>query len=175
MTQRPDGKSGTEKVTFTRQAAERIARAVRKVEAGDRNCAGLSFRRPAISGKSSAVRLCKTTEAWLRNTEATLEIWENGDPPDEQPTGDPIKTLVAYNKSYHVAACVWVIVGKGKNGKWYLLEAAVPFDSETCDAPNIGGHDLTTVSGYASNKKQALTHDDNGCLKWVDIEDCEQA
>lgn len=122
------------------------------------------------------VRLCKTTQAWARNTEATLQIWESGDPPNEQASVGPsssIQTLVAYNKSYNVAACVWVLVARGTNGKWYLVEAAVPFDSQSCDAPNIGGHDLTTVSGYASNKKQALTHDENACLKWVDIESCE--
>lgn len=122
------------------------------------------------------VRLCKTTQAWERNTEATLQIWESGDPPNEQTSIGPssnIQTLVAYNKSYNVAACVWVLVARGTNGKWYLVEAAVPFDSQSCDAPNIGGHDLTTVSGYASNKKQALTHDENACLKWVDIESCE--
>lgn len=175
MTKRPDGKSGSEKVTFTRQAAERIARAVRKIEAGDRDCVGLTFSRP-IDGGKSPVRLCKTTQAWARNTQATLEVWESGDAPDEQPSigqSSNIKTLIAYNKSYNVAACVWVLVAKGQNGEWYLVEAAVPFDSESCDAPNIGGHDLTTVSGYASNKKQALTHDENACLKWVDIESCE--
>lgn len=124
---------------------------------------------------AGSVRLCKTTAAWPRNTEATLEVWESGEPPGEQPTVRDTNqvTLVAYNKSYNVAACVWVIVAKGKNGTWYLVEAAVPFDSESCDAPNISGHDLTTVSGYASNKKQALTHDENACLKWVDIESCE--
>jgi hypothetical protein len=72
-----------------------------------------------------------------------------------------------------VAACVWVLVAQAQNGRWYLVEAATPDPSESgCKAPNIGGHDLATVSGYASNKKQALTHDQNACLKWVDIEDC---
>ena len=163
-------------VNFTRPAAERIAKAVRTVEYGNRDSTGPSLDRPWFDdGKHYPVRLCKTTAAWSRNTAATLDVWESGDALDEQLTvrGTSTVTVVAYNKAYNVAACVWVLVGKGKNGNWYLVEAAVPFDSESCDAPNIGGHDLTTVSGYASDKKQALTHDENACLKWVDIESCE--
>ena len=44
MAQKPDGKPArTERVTFTRPAAERIAKVVREVEAGDRDQAGLTF------------------------------------------------------------------------------------------------------------------------------------
>lgn len=46
MAQKPDGKPAkTERVAFTRPAAERIAKVVRKVEAGDRNQAALRFDR----------------------------------------------------------------------------------------------------------------------------------
>ena len=45
MAQKPDGKSArTERVTFTRPAAERIAKVVRAVERGNRDCGGLTFR-----------------------------------------------------------------------------------------------------------------------------------
>lgn len=122
-------------------------------------------------GGGSKLRLGKTTAAWLRNTSGYIEIWDKGEPPDEE-ISSPLETITAYNKMYDVAACVWVIVGK-VGGNWYLVEAATPDPSEGgCKAPNISGHDLTTVTGYASNKKQALTHDENACLKWVDIEDC---
>lgn len=163
--------------TFTKRSAERITRVVRDVERGGRDQPPVYFRQPVGDG-GDPVRLCKTTEPWLRNTHAVLEVWESGDPPDEEITvsGDPpeIKTLDAFNKSYDVAACVWVLVAKGTNGHWYLVEAAVPDPSSgDCAAPNIGGHDLTTLEGYDSSKKQALTHDENACLMWVDIEECE--
>lgn len=44
MAQRPDGKPArTERVTFTRPAAERIAKVVRTVEGGDRDTGPLTF------------------------------------------------------------------------------------------------------------------------------------
>jgi hypothetical protein len=44
MAQKPDGKSiRTERVTFTKPAAERIAKVVRTVEQGDRSGAALTF------------------------------------------------------------------------------------------------------------------------------------
>ena len=135
---------------FTVEAGRRIAAAVAKVEAGDRAIAGARLR--TAYGDDEPVRLCKTTAAWAFNTAATLDIWETGDPLDEQLTvqGEATLTLLAYNKLFDVAACVWVLVAQALNGEWYLI----------------------TVPGYDSAKSQALTHDASGCLAWVDIESC---
>lgn len=124
------------------------------------------------SGGGGAVRLGKTTATWARGTSQTIQVWDKGEPLDEE-ISSPLNEITAYNQFYDVAACVWVIVQKTKLG-WYLVEAAVPEQagSSGCAAPNISGHDLTTIEGYASNKKQALTHDDNACLQWTDIEEC---
>ena len=55
MAQKPDGKAAkTERVVFTRPAAERISKAVRIVESGDRNATGLRFGTRS-SGSSGAV------------------------------------------------------------------------------------------------------------------------
>jgi hypothetical protein len=70
---KPDGKSArTERVSFTRPAAERIAQVVRKVEAGDRNSKGLTFPRPVNvggggGGGGTPVRLAvyTATAAWF--------------------------------------------------------------------------------------------------------------
>lgn len=158
-------------VQFTRPAAERIARVVRTVENGNRDSTGPSIDRPWYGGGGggSVVRLCKTTAAWPKDSVITLDVWESGTTPNE--TISAGKTVTATNHQYPVAACVWVEVAKAKNGVYYMVDAGTPEPSEGCAAPNIAGHDLTTVQGYASNKKQALTHD-NACLKWVDIEDC---
>jgi hypothetical protein len=66
MANKPDGKPArVERVNFTRPAAERIAKVVRKVEQGDRGAAGLTFM-PRSSGGSSAkvFRICTYTGAW---------------------------------------------------------------------------------------------------------------
>lgn len=52
-----------ERITFTPRAAERIARAVRKVEAGDRQNAGLSFS-VFPAGPEKTFRVCTFTGAW---------------------------------------------------------------------------------------------------------------
>lgn len=59
-----DGKvARVEPVTFTRPAAERIAKVVRKVEAGDRNAKPLVFGRVPVSA-GPRVRICTFTGAW---------------------------------------------------------------------------------------------------------------
>jgi len=70
MAQKPDGSAAkTERVTFTRPAAERIAKVVRTVESGDRNQAGLSFSRVLPGASVSGVRLARytATTSWVKN------------------------------------------------------------------------------------------------------------
>ena len=66
MAQKPDGKAAkTERVVFTRPAAERISKAVRIVESGDRNATGLRFGRPGDSSpQGKPFRVCTFTGAW---------------------------------------------------------------------------------------------------------------
>jgi hypothetical protein len=82
MAQKPDGKPAkTERVTFTRPAAERIAKVVREVEGGDRDQPGITFG-SALGGPSGkAFRMATFTGAWsidgtktvtLRGSTATL-------------------------------------------------------------------------------------------------------
>jgi hypothetical protein len=66
---KPDGKQRNERITFTRPAAERIAKVVRQVEGGDRDSSGLTFRRvpPQAQGGGSEVRLAiyTATSNWF--------------------------------------------------------------------------------------------------------------
>jgi hypothetical protein len=66
MAKKPDGKAAkTERVVFTRPAAERISKVVRTVEAGSRDAVGLSFGRPGdSSGGGKVFRVCTFTGAW---------------------------------------------------------------------------------------------------------------
>lgn len=69
MAQKPDGKGAkTERVTFTRPAAERIAKAVRTVEQGDRGSEGLTFTRVSAPSVGPAVRMAYYTASstWSR-------------------------------------------------------------------------------------------------------------
>lgn len=73
MAQKPDGKAAaTERVTFTRPAAERIAKVVRQVEQGDRDTVGLSFGHRATGGAGKALRICTFTGAWSAGSFKTV-------------------------------------------------------------------------------------------------------
>lgn len=73
MAKKADGKpAGTERVTFTSGAADRIAKVVRTVEAGDRDCGPLTFgaRVGGVSGK--VFRICTFTGDWSIGSEKTV-------------------------------------------------------------------------------------------------------
>jgi hypothetical protein len=64
VAKKPDGRAaGTERVTFTRQAADRIAKAVRAVEAGDRSQEPLTFDHP-IPNRDASIRSATFTGGW---------------------------------------------------------------------------------------------------------------
>jgi hypothetical protein len=68
MAQKPDGKGAkTERVTFTRPAAERIAKAVRKVEQGNRGAEPLRFDRIG-GGAPYKLTLGTFTGEWQTNS-----------------------------------------------------------------------------------------------------------
>lgn len=65
MAKKPDGKAaGTERVTFTKPAAERIAKVVRQVEGGDRDAGPLTFGMRATPSNAKVFRVCTFTGAW---------------------------------------------------------------------------------------------------------------
>ena len=74
MAKKPDGSSArTERVTFTKPAAERIAKVVRTVEGGDRDTGPLTFGVRGVGGVSGKVfRVCTFTGSWAINATKTL-------------------------------------------------------------------------------------------------------
>ena len=74
MAKKPDGKAaGVERVTFTRPAADRIAKVVRQVEAGDRDGAGLYFGVRQTGGKTDKqIRICTFTGSWSIGSSNTV-------------------------------------------------------------------------------------------------------
>jgi hypothetical protein len=73
MAKKPDGASaGTQRVTFTKGAAERIGKVVRDVEAGNRDLGPLTFG-PRVGGAGGKVfRVCTFTGAWSINASKTV-------------------------------------------------------------------------------------------------------
>lgn len=76
MAQKPDGKPArTERVTFTRPAADRIAKVVRRVELGNRDGAPLVYDRIGDSVPvGSALKLATFTGSWAIGTYKTVTL-----------------------------------------------------------------------------------------------------
>jgi hypothetical protein len=73
VAQKPDGKAArTERVTFTRPAAERIAKVVRAVEGGDRDQPGIYFGSAPGAAGAKTFRVCTFTGAWSINSSKTV-------------------------------------------------------------------------------------------------------
>lgn len=67
----------TARVDFTRGAAERIARAVRIVEQGERDQTGPEYGAVVDSGfggGGKAIRICTFTGSWAKNTLKTVTL-----------------------------------------------------------------------------------------------------
>jgi hypothetical protein len=104
-----------DRVVFLRPDAERIARAVRTVEAGNRNETPLRFGRVVESGKR-AFRVCAFTGAWPKNSSKTVTLLNQTTPPN---------TFFAMNlfadipePATNTAHCAIA-----RDGGWYLIAA----------------------------------------------------
>ena len=72
MAKKPDGKpASVDRVSFTRPAAERIGKAVRHVEAGNRDLGPLEWG-PRGAGSGKVFRVCTFTGAWAIDSAKTV-------------------------------------------------------------------------------------------------------
>jgi hypothetical protein len=124
MAQKPDGKPArTERVTFTKPAAERIAKVVRAVEGGDRDAGPLSFGNRGVGGNVKTFRVCTFTGAWSINATKTVTF--------KNQTATP-NTVAAVNLFFPFSAATNATTdcAIAKEGTaWYLID--VPFETAT--------------------------------------------
>lgn len=161
MAQRPDGKPArTERVTFTRPAAERIAKVVRHVEAGDRNCGPLTFERTG-GGVPYRLSVATFTGAWATGEYKTVTLVNS------------TNTASVYNWCNAAEDGGHVVFGKA-SGTNSAVEITMG-GTATCRMA-LGGVDLTELEGYAAGEVQLLGHNSTGpCLQWYSITTCSTA
>lgn len=108
---------------------------------------------------------------WAIGTCATVTLWERTGTNCLPTASSPTETVEAVANLLHdVPANSWVVIGQGTDGKWYLLDSGI----EGSCRQTIGGEDITRWTGWDGTKVQLLGHDENGCLKWFDSEECEE-
>jgi hypothetical protein len=109
--------AGKSFVSFSRPAAQRIAKAVRVIEAGDRNQPGLTFDHPMPGGGGKAFRVCTFTGAWSIGSTKTVAF--------KYQTSTP-NTAVATNLFFPVTSTAQLDCAIAKDGTaWFLID--VPF------------------------------------------------
>jgi hypothetical protein len=136
-----------------------------------------------IDDGGDPIRIGKVGADWAFGTCATVTLWErdaiSGAPCQPTLHGEvsgvfsPPTVEGVRNLSRDVKANSWVAIALAADGKWYLVEAGAPDDSETC-RQTIGGQDITKWPGWNGSAVQLLGHDENGCLKWFDTDDCQE-
>jgi hypothetical protein len=94
---KPDGKSNTQRVSFTRRDADRIGRVVRTVEAGDKKGNALTFRRAAVSSAGGVLRIATHgSAAWNKDSTQTVTFVTTTSTPQDSDSSQPVlRTLPA--------------------------------------------------------------------------------
>lgn len=147
MAQKPDGKPArVERVTFTRPAADRIAKVVREVEQGDRGAEPLTFRRFGGTPVPS-VKHCRWTADWAIDSTATI-------------------TLMA---ATHVTATATnVFLGAGPGSGWIARDGTAGW--------KLISVNLTTQPGYNGSEIQLFGHGTSSAvMQWYSISTCGTA
>lgn len=138
---------GNRFVKFSHGAAQRIAKAVRIVEGGDRGQPGITFEHPIPSQGGKAFRVATFTSAWATGTSATLTFYNVTSTPN---------TVVATNLHFGVKGSGTIECMIAKDGTaWYLASV-----------------NLTKLQSYAAGEIQLLGHDDEGYGRWYSVNTC---
>ena len=135
MAQKPDGKPArTERVTFTKPAAERIAKVVRAVEGGDRDAGPLTFGNRGVGGNPKAFRVCTFTGAWSISDTKTVTFKNQTATPN---TVSAVNLFFPFPAPASATDCAIAKDGTA----WFLID--VPF--ETATAVFVGATSSTSV------------------------------
>lgn len=141
----------TERVDFTRGAADRIANAVRLVEQGDRDGTPLRFGKVA-EDPQRVFRVCTYSQPWVTGATATVTFYNQTTTPN---------TVTAYNLHANVGLNSGVTAAEcsiARNGTaWYLVSV-----------------NLTKQRDYSSTSIQLLGHSTGATqlLTWYSATTC---
>ena len=109
--------AGKSFVSFSRGAAQRIAKTVRTVEAGNRSQPRLTFDHPQFGGTGKLFRICTFTGSWAIGSTKTVTYKYQSTTPN---------TAVATNLFFPVTSSATLDCAIAKDGTaWFLVD--VPF------------------------------------------------
>lgn len=113
--------SGPRKVHLTEDVARRMGAATLAYERGNRDMPPVYFRTAGDDGEGLRIGKYTGSSTWAKHTTATIDIWENGTPPNETSSSQTIENVV--NHWAAVPSGKWVGIQLGANGHYYLVVA----------------------------------------------------
>lgn len=135
-----------DRVTFTKASAERIAQAVRIVEAGNRDTEGLPTAPRFGPGGSGGIKFCSWTATWTYANTAQITF----DTSNVTATANNVFLGVAPGDGW---------VAKNGSAGWQLI-----------------GCDLTKQPGFSSGDIQLFGHStESAVARWYSITECATA
>jgi hypothetical protein len=141
--------AGKSFVSFSRPAAQRIAKAVRTVEAGDRNQPGLTYDHPMPGGGGKVLRVGTVTGQWATAATAVVTFYQVTSTPNTvAATNLYLPIDVASGKT---AECV---IAKGGT-QWYLTSV-----------------NFTKLKSFSAGEVQMFGHNTSGYAQWYSISTC---
>jgi hypothetical protein len=165
---RPDGKPSGQVVSFTRGAADRIAKVVRTVERGDTSAEGLRFGRPVVQGaKVDSFRVCTFTGEWTVETPKQVTFKNQTTTPN---------TLTAINLIAKIpVGCVDgtatrdVLVAKAGTAWYYVTHERECDGQYPATELDEGASCNSSASQVSSGDGPDVLFNDQGCAKWVQL------
>jgi hypothetical protein len=152
MAKKPDGRAASvDRVSFTRPAAERIGKAVRQVEAGDRDLGPIEWGpRGGGGGAGKVFRVATFTGAWAINSATTVTFLNVTSTPN---TASVMNKLVSLPAPRSTAASRIANIAKD-GSQWYLVSfqmasATAVFSGMTQTMTFLGTGATQTIT-YAS-------------------------
>ena len=162
------------RVDFTRGAAERIARAVRIVEQGDRDGAALTFKRVGDS-MPVGLKLATFTGNWEINAYKVVTFYGVASTPNTASVLNLCTPAVGFSTAA-LGETRYVIFGKVRYTTDPVVVELQAAPTNTSCVLTLGGVDLTQITGYSTASIQLLGHNTTGpCLEWYSIATCATA
>ena len=150
MARKPDGKpASVDRVSFTRPAAERIGKAVRQVEAGDRDLGAIEWGpRGAGGGAGKVFRVCTFTGAWAVDTANVVTFRNVTTTPNTVHATNLLISLPAGAQASSSRIC-----NIAKDGTaWYLVSF------RAVSATAVFARQTQTITYIGTNNTQAITY-----------------
>lgn len=138
MAKKPDGKpASVDRVSFTRPAAERIGKAVRQVEAGNRDLGPIEWGPRGGGAASKVFRVCTFTGAWAINSAKTVTFRNVTTTPN---TASAMNLFTEFTQTTATVNCAIAKDGTA----WYLI-APTGVDRKTAQTSVLTSVSLGTA------------------------------